>query len=368
MDLSFLRNYIYTGIDFESVIRKCERAPKGIDPDNRIILYEKALEVTIRGLYETRHWTFPANSNPNAKKETDFKAFVKEGTPFAKWLNNEEIRQKCFNIINRRNTSAHDLKSEFFEKKKKDADKIGENLEQILRYICSILIRNPRDWHQPCVVLLDTSLSMNGSNNLPKGKRPIDALNRGIRNFQKKIVSVHDVNVCTEICFITFNDDVKVIQPFQNADLFNLPVDLTAEGMTVMNTAIDKALDMLETQKKLYKDNDIGYYRPYLILFSDGGPTDKEKEEAVKNKLRKAIEGNHVAYYPIAIGPGAIADCLRQYYPESEEDKNVIISKDGDFEVVFELLSNSIIGSVKNYGRIPSMEVEGLKGIKIERK
>ncbi|HEY9873663.1 MAG TPA: VWA domain-containing protein, partial [Candidatus Obscuribacterales bacterium] len=86
----------------------------------------------------------------------------------------------------------------------------------------------------PCVLLLDTSGSMNGAR--------IDALNQGLRTFQEDLVKNDLAKKRVEIAIVSFNNDIKVVQTFVTADQFEAPM-LTAQGLTHTGSAIQKALD-----------------------------------------------------------------------------------------------------------------------------
>jgi hypothetical protein len=64
----------------------------------------------------------------------------------------------------------------------------------------------------PCVLLLDTSGSMQGS--------PIDALNQGLLTFKDDLIKDPLASRRVEVAVVTFDSAVKVIQDFVTADKF----------------------------------------------------------------------------------------------------------------------------------------------------
>lgn len=371
MRFDFLKTVDDTTTDFDRAFRRCQDAERQLDagyPNQCIDFLNQALMIVIKSVYKIEGLALPTPKKnqvvpPNA-------AYINRDSSFAEWLDNQEILELCHDLRKTRNmiTPAHIQGSEY-NASKTDAIKKEEQLERILRCICEKLpetiIRNPTDFHQPCVILLDISGSMLGVEGTPIGERPIDELCKAIRLFKEELQTQRDVNPCTEISFITFNTNVDVIQPFKNADRFNLP-QLCAGGKTSMNEAIVTALEIIESQKEIYQREDVQYYRPWLYLLSDGYPTDNDKEETAKKKLRDAIEGNHLVFYPVQIGKWANKEHLMSYYPESYDKKTVIITEEGHFRELFEFFSNSIKDSLHNSGYIDLGKRKYLKGINVE--
>ena len=110
------------------------------------------------------------------------------------------------------------------------------------------------------------------------------------------------------------------------------------------------------------------YYRPWLYLLTDGLPTDDNREASAKAKLKEAIEGNHVVFYPVQIGKWADREHLISYYPDSFKEKSVIVAGEGHFKELFKFFSNSIRDSIKNGGNIATNKTETMRGIKIEHR
>jgi uncharacterized protein YegL len=115
-----------------------------------------------------------------------------------------------------------------------------------------------------CLLLLDTSGSMQG--------RKIAQLNAGLAEFARQLRADSMAAKRVEVAMITFGP-VKVAQTFVTADTF-LPPHLDARGNTPMGEAIERAIELVAERKRAYRANGIGYYRPWILMLSDGGPTD----------------------------------------------------------------------------------------------
>jgi uncharacterized protein YegL len=123
----------------------------------------------------------------------------------------------------------------------------------------------------PCVLLLDVSGSMNGD--------PIAELNEGLVTYRDELAADSLASRRVEVAIVTFGDAVEVPTEFTTAEGF-LPPHLHSGGSTPMGAAIHRAVDMIEERKQTYKANGIAYYRPWLFLITDGGPTDEWRTAA----------------------------------------------------------------------------------------
>lgn len=152
----------------------------------------------------------------------------------------------------------------------------------------------------PCILLLDTSGSMSGA--------PINALNMGIQTFKSELMGDILASKRIEVAIVTFESLVDVVQDFVTVDSFNPPV-LGTGGSTSMGAGIHQALDMVQERKEQYKANGITYYRPWILMITDGAPTDDVQQAT--QRIIDDEENKRVVFFAVGV-EGADIELLRQ--------------------------------------------------------
>ena len=141
----------------------------------------------------------------------------------------------------------------------------------------------------PVVLLLDTSASMVGD--------PIRELNAGLHAFRDELQADPLAAKRVEIAIVSFGP-VTTDVGFTPATGFDPPV-LEPGGDTPMGRAIVTALDLLDQRKASYRLNGIPYYRPWVFLVTDGGPTDDWQPAAAR--LREEEDNKHLAFFAVGV-------------------------------------------------------------------
>ena len=185
----------------------------------------------------------------------------------------------------------------------------------------------------PCVLVLDGSGSMQGG--------PIDELNAGLKILEEELKADSTASVRVQLLVIRAgdNDDVEVLQDWTDAMTFEAPT-IVAHGRTPIGAAMELALDKIAEQKDNYDANGIPSTRPWIMLISDGIPTDPHWQQAAE-RCRSAEEDKRVAVFPIGIAEANL-DVLGQF-----ATKRALRLQGLKFKELFLWLSRSVTSASK---------------------
>ena len=192
--------------------------------------------------------------------------------------------------------------------------------------------RRPR---LPCLLLLDTSVSMSG--------RAVAQLNAALVSLKNALTADSVTSKCVQIGLISFGRSVETVTDFVDAHRWKVPV-LKADGPTPMGAAIERGLTLLSNQKDIYHNSGISYYRPVVFLFSDGSPTDAWQEAA--QLVKKGEAKNEFIFYA-AGNEQSDLQVLSQI-----SSKKLLIFADNNMLELFSslpsVLTNNIVGGQYN--------------------
>lgn len=116
----------------------------------------------------------------------------------------------------------------------------------------------------PVIFLLDTSGSMMGEK--------IDALNAALTSFKDELLLLN-INCVVDVSIVTFSNAVKIVQNFTSIDKMRIP-QLDASGCTNMGEGIATAIKIVNSYIDDLKSLDKLFYKPLLIMITDGQATD----------------------------------------------------------------------------------------------
>ena len=210
------------------------------------------------------------------------------------------------------------------------------------------LIENPTP-RVPITLCLDTSYSMSGE--------PISELKDGVALFYESVYDDEIARFSAEISIVTFgNSGVQRVADFGPVE--RIPnISLDAGGNTPMGKAVNDALGILEKRKQEYQNTGVDYYQPWLVLMTDGYPTD-DVDEAV-NRVVDMVNEKKLSVFPIGIGDGADMNILSRFSPA----RPPLRLKGLEFGKFFEWLSASVQRvSASTPGEDVPLDVDGIKG------
>jgi len=191
------------------------------------------------------------------------------------------------------------------------------------------LVSNPTT-RLPVCLCLDVSGSMHGE--------PIEELKKGVRYFFEAIKSDEIARYSVELSIVVFQSSVTTILDFANIDRQRIP-SLTASGFTSMGAGVELALDILEKRKSEYSSKGVDYYQPWMVLMTDGYPTDNTSTAI--SRVNRLGGSKKLTLFSVAIGNGADISILKQF---STMNQNAVLKVKSAqyFKDFFEWLSQSV--------------------------
>lgn len=152
-----------------------------------------------------------------------------------------------------------------------------------------------------CVLVLDVSGSMAGS--------PIQELNKGLQDFYDEISKDITTSQRLEVALIIFNHEVSTIQSPSLVENFTMP-KLKATGSTATVDAVKNAIDLVSARKAWYKTTSQTYYRPWIILMTDGEPDNDQDIDGLASQIKQDTNAKRYMFLPIGVGNDANMEVL----------------------------------------------------------
>ena len=142
------------------------------------------------------------------------------------------------------------------------------------------------------------------------GIMKIDLLNQGLHDFYNEIISDETTSQRLELSIITFNDNVQVVQEPALPENVIVP-ELHGDGDTALADAVNEAIDKVEARKNWYKQTGQPYYRPWIILMTDGEPNAGQDIDSLARRIKSDTAAKKYAFLPVGV-EGADMSVLQQ--------------------------------------------------------
>lgn len=152
-----------------------------------------------------------------------------------------------------------------------------------------------------CVLVLDVSGSMAGN--------PIQELNNGLQDFYEEISNDLTTSQRLEVALVAFNHVVSTIQSPALVENFTMP-KLLACGSTATVNAVRNAIDIVAARKAWYKTTNQTYYRPWIILMTDGEPDNGQDIDGLSLQIKQDTANKSYMFLPIGVGQDANMEVL----------------------------------------------------------
>lgn len=154
--------------------------------------------------------------------------------------------------------------------------------------------QSPENYEQKClcVLVVDTSASMAGE--------AIQQLNNGLQEFHKEVLNDFVASQRLEIGIVTFGNTVQTSLEPTLAQNVQMPT-LSAHGGTKLVDGVRSALSMVENRKGWYKETGQNYYRPMVVLITDGEPDADQDVRGLSSEVANAIAAKKFLFYSLGV-------------------------------------------------------------------
>lgn len=154
----------------------------------------------------------------------------------------------------------------------------------------------------PCVLVLDASGSMNTQG--AKGKTRIAELNEGIKTLEQALKADDAAISRVQLGIVTVGgptNSAEVLMDWTDVENFTA-FPISADGPTPLGAGIRLGLEMINQIKNDLRDNGINYTRPWMMIITDGVPTDTSADwTAAVNDCRTAESDKKVELFCIGV-------------------------------------------------------------------
>lgn len=153
---------------------------------------------------------------------------------------------------------------------------------------------SPDNYEQKClcVLVLDVSSSMNG--------KPMEELNQGLKDFQREVQEDFVAAQRIEVAVVTFGSRADLIQEPALTSNFEMP-NLRTNGSTKLVDGVRLAINVAEERKEWYKSTGQTYYRPWIMLISDGKPDKDQDVTGLAEEIETKVNNKGFLFYAVGV-------------------------------------------------------------------
>lgn len=181
----------------------------------------------------------------------------------------------------------------------------------------------------PVYLLMDTSGSMKGE--------PIESVKVGLQSMLSTLRQDPFALESVYISLITFDKDVKVLNPLTEVEMFQLPdIETPESGPTHLGAALEELCRRVDQEVRKNTEDEKGDWKPLLFIMTDGSPSDLKKYRDAIPEVRKR---NFAIIVSCAAGAKAKEDVLKEL---SDQVVRLDTMDSSAFKQFFKWVSDSI--------------------------
>lgn len=153
---------------------------------------------------------------------------------------------------------------------------------------------SPENFEQKCICVLvvDVSGSMAGE--------PLNQLNKGLQEFSKEVEKDFVATQRLEVSIVTFGSTAQCVQEPALISNITMPT-LYPSGSTKLVDGVRLGMDIIEKRKNWYRETGQNYFRPMIVLISDGEPDSDQDINGLSSEVASAITSKKFMFYSLGV-------------------------------------------------------------------
>ena len=161
-------------------------------------------------------------------------------------------------------------------------------------FIMNFSAESPENYEQKCccALVVDVSSSMSGI--------PINQLNQALQEFHQDIAADSTTANRLEITVIEFCHVVQTLIDPSLVENFTMPI-LTTKGTTALVDGVREGINVVKARKAWYKQTGQPYYRPWVILITDGAPDAGQDVTGLAKEIAEGAQKSDFHFFTLGV-------------------------------------------------------------------
>lgn len=176
------------------------------------------------------------------------------------------------------------------------------------------------------------------------GITKLDLLNEGVKLFFSELKMDVTAKYTAEVALIAFASDPLKLMDFDSLERVKyVEIKEMDQGGTNIGDAVRVAIDLLNLRKKEYSDCGVDYFQPWLVIMTDGRPTNTS-HICVSQEVADLVQKRKLSVFPIGVGDDADMNVLAMFSPR----RSPLKLKGLCFKEFFQWLSKSVTSTSRS--------------------
>jgi len=126
-------------------------------------------------------------------------------------------------------------------------------------------------------------------------------LNRGLQEFYNEIKEDSTTANRLELSIVTFGNRIDTVLDPSLAENFTMPNLIADQSSTRLVDGVQEAISIVEGRKNWYKQTGQPYYRPWIILITDGLPDGNQDVNGLSQEIQSSTNNKRFVFFAVGV-------------------------------------------------------------------